>query len=164
MSERDTDYDDAKKKIDAFLALPDDERTALAAALLERPSMERQRAGATLVRKEYPAAAEQLILAAAYHAYHGLPNSSRDCLAWMELCLREERHDTPSGFAHGIAYHLYNWSQAEALAPWSKQDVFDELKEVKECLQRDDKESALAMLEHLLEVFHASDLPPELEI
>ena len=41
--------------------------------------------------------------------------------------------------------------------------MFDTLKEVKECLESDDREGALATLKGLIEKFEANESPPDFD-
>jgi hypothetical protein len=53
--------------------------------------------------------------------------------------------------------------QLEVLVPYGRQDVLDELSEVKECLENDDRSGALGTLNHLLKKFDSSESPPDFE-
>jgi hypothetical protein len=64
---------------------------------------------------------------------------------------------------YGILYNLYNLSQAEALIPVGRQEVFDWLAEVKQALESDDREGALANLKALMEKFESRESPPDVE-
>ena len=152
-----------RRRLDEWARLSVEERTALSLAVLERTPKERAEKGQELLRREYPSAAPEMIHSAAFHAYMELPNALRNCLAWLELCLREDKHDQHSGINFDVVYHLYNWLQAETLIPWGRQDVFDSLNDIKDCLRNDDKEGAIGNLEALLERFESSVSPPEVE-
>ena len=151
------------QRLDDWSGLSSEKRQELAFALLKRSPKDRADNGAQLLRREYPSAAQEMIQSAAFHAYMELPDALRDGLAWLELCLRERKHDQHAGINFEIIYHLYNWLQAETLVPWGQQDVFDALQEIKACLQGDDREGAVANLESLMERFDSSVAPPDVE-
>jgi len=92
-----------------------------------------------------------------------MPDVALGLLAWIELNIREGIHERHAGLSFDLQYHLYNWLQAEALVPYGRQDVFDELAEIKDCLSRNDKESAAAILDSLIERFETSVSPPDVE-
>jgi hypothetical protein len=77
--------------------------------------------------------------------------------------MRDGVHHAHSGLIYGILYNLYNLSQAEALIPVGRQEVFDWLAEVKQALESDDREGALANLKALMEKFESRESPPDVE-
>lgn len=151
------------ERLRKFHGLSAGERLALAEAILRRGEDERGSRGVEILRSRYPAASLDMIRTCAYHAYRELPGALRDLLAWAELCLREREHDVHSGLMFDALYHLYNWLQVEALVPYGRQEVFDELKEACECLEKDDKEGALGTLKALMERFEGHISPPDVE-
>ena len=151
------------ERLKKFHALTADQRLELAVAILSRKPLERRDSALELFRAAFPHAAEEMYISGAFHAYSELPDAARDLLAWLELCLRETRHEQHHGIMFDILYHLYNWQQVESLIPYGREDVFVDLKSVKKCLEGGDKEGALKTLEELMERFRAGTSPPQIE-
>jgi hypothetical protein len=148
---------------DRFHALTPEKRLELAVALLRRDPLVRRDSSFVFVRKQYPDAADDLIHSIVHHLYWTLPTDLCDLLAYIELCMQDEKHHSHSGLIHSVLYNLYNLLQAEALVPYGRQGVFDWLNEVKECLESDDREGALATLKALIEKFESHESPPGVE-
>jgi hypothetical protein len=146
-----------------FRALTPDQRLELAVSLLRRDPLARRDSSFEVVRKHYPDASDDLIHSIVHHFYWSLPTDLCDLLAYIELCIQDGQHHAHSGLIHNVLYNLYNLLQAEALVPYGRQGVFDWLNEVKECLESDDREGALATLKALIEKFESHDSPPDIE-
>ncbi len=146
-----------------FRALSPEQRLDLAVALLRRDPLSRRDTSFEFVRKHYPDAADDLIHSIAHHLYWTLPTDVCDLLAYIELCMQDREHHSHNGLIYGVLYNLYNLMQAERLIPDGRQDVFDSLTEVKECLEADDRDGALATLKGLIEKFEANESPPDFE-
>jgi hypothetical protein len=155
------DTDDQRWK--EFTSLSEDQRIELAMALLRRDQYARRDAGFELLKKEYPTAAESILRSAAFHAYWEGPRDFCSLMAWSELNLRRGEHDWPHGLGWNALYALYNVLQVEALVPYGARDVLEDLAEIKECLENDDKAGAAGTLEHLIKTFEASKSPPLIE-
>jgi len=165
MPEQPDDPDVARfrARLDTFHELGADARLELAQALIGRGSQVRRDEAFQIVRNQFPAIAEDLARSISFHGYQELPDVAVNLLAWIELNMREGVHERHAGIDFDLRYHLYNWLQAEALVPYGRQDVFEELAEIKDCLSRDDKESAAAIVEALIERFEANVSPPDVE-
>ncbi len=150
-------------RLDAFRKLVTEERLELVRALINRGGKVRRDEAFQLVRTQFPSVAEDLAHSISFHAYQELPDAAVNTLAWIELNLREGAHERHEGIDFDLRYHLYNWLQAEALVPYGRQDVFEDLAEMKECLLRDDKESVAAILKSLIERFEAHASPPDVD-
>ena len=151
------------KKWKRFSALTPSERLELATKLLQRDPIERRDASFAFVRNHYPHAADSLIHSIVHHLYWTLPTDLCDLLAYTELCMQDGEHHAHNGLIYRVLYNLYNLMQAEALVPTARQDVFNWLAEVKECLESDDRDGALATLKQLMEKFESSESPPDVE-
>lgn len=151
------------ERVDNFHKLDDDDKLGLVRALIGRGNLVRRDDAFELVRTQFPSVAEDLARSISFHVYQELPDVAVDLLAWIELNLREGTHERHAGIDFDLRYHLYNWLQAEALVPYGRQDVFEELTEIKDCLSRDDKESAAAILNSLIERFETTMRPPDVE-
>lgn len=161
--EQDAEMRRFNRRLADFNATDGPRRLELAAALLARGEEARGDAAFDLLRAQFPSIADDLARSLAFHAYRELPDAAVDLLAWIELNLQAGVHDRHAGIDFDLRYHLYNWLQAEALVPYGRQDVFDDLAEIRDCLARDDKESAVAVLESLIKRFDASTSPPDVE-
>ncbi len=117
----------------------------------------------SVIPPAYPHAAEDIARSGAFHSYLELPDAVRDLLAWMELCLRQGRHEQHYGLMFDNLYHLYNWLQTESLIPYGREEVFEDLDAIKQYLDADDKAGALKALEELTERFRAGSSPPKIE-
>jgi len=160
---KDSDIARFDARLKAFNELDGQARLELATALFARGSQVRGEEAFTIVRSQFPSVAENLAQSLAFHAYQEMPDVALGLLAWIELNIREGIHERHAGLSFDLQYHLYNWLQAEALVPYGRQDVFDELAEIKDCLSRNDKESAAAILDSLIERFETSVSPPDVE-
>jgi hypothetical protein len=163
MESMDPDTERYKARLAALNQLDDTKRLELVAALISRGMQGRRESAVAIVRARFPSVAEHLAFSLVYHAYQELPHSALNLLAWLELNLREAVHERHAGLDFDLRYHLYNWLQAEALAPYGQQDVLDEITEIKECLADNDKDGALAILDSLQERFEAHVSPPDVE-
>jgi hypothetical protein len=146
-----------------FRALSPEQRLALAVSLLRRDPLERRDVSIEFIRKKYPHAADSLVNSIAHHLYWTLPTDFCDLLAYIELCMQDREHHSHNGLIYGVLYNLYNLTQAEALVPDSRQGIFDWLTQLKECIESDDREGALATLKSLMEKFESSESPPDFE-
>src|SRR5262252_8128499 len=136
-----------------FSALNAEQRLELAVALLRRDPLARRDQSFEFVRKHYPQAAEDLLRSIVHHLYWQLPDDLCDLLAYTEMCMRDGDHHAHSGLIHSVLYNLYNLTQAEALVPAGRREVFDWLAEVKQQLEAGDPQGALANLKSLMEKF-----------
>ena len=152
-----------EQRLDDFHKLPPEARLELAIELLRRPGNDRRDQGYALLKAAYPSAADELLHSGAFHVYWELPSAMCNLLAWIELSLKSSKHEFHAGLNSDVLYHLYNGLQLEALVPYGSQDVLDELKEVAECIENDDKSGAIGTLKQLMERFDASLSPPNFE-
>lgn len=159
----DPDITRFEARLKAFHELNGQARLELATALLARSSQGRGEEAFVIVRSQFPSVADNLARSLAFHAYQEMPDVALSLLAWIELNIREGVHERHAGLDFDLRYHLYNWLQAEALVPYGRQDVFDELAEIRDCLKRNDKKSAAAILDSLIERFETSAHPPDVE-
>jgi hypothetical protein len=151
------------KRWNRFRALSPEQRLELATSLLRRDPLERRDFSFTFVRKQYPHAADSLIHSIVHHLYWTLPTDFCDLMAYIELCMRDGEHHAHNGLIYGVLYNLYNLTQAEALIPDGRQGVYDWLAQLKECIESDDREGALATLKSLMEKFESNESPPDYE-
>ena len=144
-----------------FYELPEATRLELALACLARG--DRRDEAFAMLQRRYPDAPEELLRSAAFHLYWKLPEVLRDTLAQIELALRESDPELHWGVVSDALYHLYNWLQVEALLPWGKQAVWEELEELRELIKADDKDGAMGTLKRLMDQIGGSASEPRIE-
>ena len=149
------------ERSERWQSLSADQRLELALALLRRPSPHAE--GVATLRKLYPAAPEQMLDTASWHAFQELPRAVVDLLAELELSLREPEPYFYAGLGVDALYHLYNVFQFGALLPEGRAGLEELVQEVKECLQNGDHENALKNLESLERKLSACESAPDID-
>jgi len=158
------DSDQWESRHRGFYELPDSERLKLALACLDREELkERRDAGFKILERQFPDAPVSILHSGAHHLYWKLPEALRDTLAQIELSLRHEDCDLHWGVISDSLYHLYNWLQVQALLPWGKQAVWEELEEVQELIKADDKDGAMGTLKRLMDQIDGSAREPSFD-
>ena len=157
-----TDRGDTESKLEDkqgwFYKLPEDEKTRLALAVLQRHDM--RSVGLEVLRKRFPSAPEPMLSAAVFHLYVELPRALRDLLAQIELSVTKPEHGLHYGVTWEAIYHLYNWLQLEALVPGSQQHLLDHVRDLKECLGDKDMDGAAKILADIEDHLDGSISPP----
>ena len=137
-----------------------EESIRLAEALFSRGQFD---GGLAHLKSAYPDAPEEAVRSAAFHLYNELPLALLNLSAELEASLREETLPNHGAVWH-VIYHLYNWLQFVAIAPWARKDFMDELNEISEALGSDDKDFALSTLRRLLGRLKGESNPPEPDV
>ena len=163
MESNDHDPRSQRDRMEAFHRLSRNQRLELAAALFRRPAEHPNPEALAKLRHAFPQASEELLLAGTYHLYTELPGALCDLLAQIELSLRDRDHELHYGFVWEVLYHLYNWLQVQAVVPWGKRDVLDEIREAVSLVKTNDTAGAIGTLERLLEQIGGSSKHPDFE-
>jgi hypothetical protein len=136
------------------------ESVALMQALLARPGV--GTAAAEAFRRAYPDAPPAMIDTAVHHVVSEGIQATVDWLAAIERFIRDPSAGLDYGAVWHVVYHLYNWQQFQALMPLLGRDGLKEhLRDVREFLEENDKQSALDVLKRLASAIEGDVSPPE---
>ena len=86
-----------------------------------------------------------------------------DTIAQIELSLRKKDPDLHWGVISDALHHLYCWVQIDAVLPWGKKALWDELEEVRDCLKQDDRDGAMATLTRVINQINADGKEPQFD-
>ena len=111
-------------------------------------------------RQKYPDAPSQMIEAAVFHVFRDGVGAALDWVAASERFLRNPDKGLDYGATWHAIYHLYNWTQFEALLPIGRAGVLERLADIKFFLSESDTVAAAGVVKQLEELFRGNVSPP----
>ncbi len=121
----------------------------------------RAEAGLTALRAEFPQAPDQALRSATFHLYTELPEALFELLAEIAESREGSARPPDLGLIWHALYHLYNFIQIQALLPWSRIDISEEIRDSVKTIETGDTEHALSRLRELLNRVDGAVSPPD---